>query len=111
MMNPVAVKSKSKAVRMLLITVFGYVLSLGPDAVLAMLRSYGVLSKSFDAMLLVSWMVDFATYTRSLVNLLIYAYYNGEFRQEINRLFCKRRLDSQNRTESLNLNLARSLTT
>ncbi|XP_020629603.1 neuropeptide FF receptor 2-like [Orbicella faveolata] len=112
MMNPVVVKSKSKAVRMLLITVFGYTLSLGPAAVLAMLRSYGTLnSKSFDAMLLVSWMVDFATYTSSLVNPLIYAYYNGDFKQEINRLFCKRRVDSQNRTEILNLNLARSLTT
>jgi len=47
-MNPVALKSKSKAVRMLVITVFRYVLSLGPAA---MLKSYGTLnSKSFDAM-------------------------------------------------------------
>lgn len=110
MMNPEAAKSKSKAVRMLIVTVFGYMLSLGPAAVLAMLRSYGALnSKAFDAMLLVSWMVDFATYTSSLANPLIYAYYNRDFRQEINRLFCKRRLDAQNRTEILNLNLARSL--
>ena len=113
MMNPVATKSKSKAVRMLIITVFGYTLSLGPAAILAMLRSYGALnSKPFDAMLLVTWIVDFATYTSSLANPLIYAYYNGDFRQEINRLLCERRLDSrQSRTEILNLNLARSLTT
>ena len=109
MMNPEAAKSKSKAVRMLVFTVFGYILSLGPAAVFAMLRSYSALnSKSFDAMLLVSWMVDFATYTSSLANPLIYAHYNRNFRQEINRLFCKRRLHAQNRNEILNLNLARS---
>ena len=112
MMNQVTAKSKSKAVRMLIITVLGYVLSLGPAVVLAMLRSYGTLnSKSFDAILLVSWTVDFATYTSSLANPMIYAYYNGDFRQEINRLCCKRRLDSQNRTEILNSHFARSLTT
>ncbi|XP_078352215.1 neuropeptide FF receptor 2-like [Oculina patagonica] len=45
MMHQVAARSKSKAVRMLIITVLGYVLSLGPAVVLAMLRSYGVLNK------------------------------------------------------------------
>ncbi|XP_020609961.1 neuropeptide FF receptor 1-like [Orbicella faveolata] len=91
MMSQVVAKSKSNAVRMLTITVFGYALSLGPAVVLAMLRSYGTLnSKSFDCLLLVSWMVDFATYTSSLANPLIYAYNNRAFRQEINRLFCKR---------------------
>ena len=92
MMSHVAAKSRSKAVRMLIITVFGYALSLGPAGVFAMLRSFGALnSKSFDCLLLVSWMVDLATYTSSLANPLIYAYYNGAFRQEINRLFCKRK--------------------
>ena len=92
MMNQVAAKSKSKAVRMLIVTVFGYVLSLGPAAVHAMLRSFGTLnSKSFVVILLVSWMVDFATYTSSLANPLIYAYYNAAFREEINRLFYKRK--------------------
>lgn len=92
MMCQVAVKSKSNAVRMLIITVFGYVLSPGPAAVLAMLRPFGILnSKSFGCLLLVSWMVDAATYTSSLANPLIYAYYNGAFRQEINRLLCKRK--------------------
>ena len=91
MMHQIAVRSKSKAVRMLIITVFGYVLSLGPAAVLAMLRSYGAFNNSsFDVMLLVSWMVDLATYTSSLGNPLIYAYYNGDFRKEVVRLFCKR---------------------
>jgi len=84
MMNPVALKSKSKAVRMLVITVFGYVLSLGPGAVLAMLKSYGTLnSKSFDVILLVSWMVDFARNTSSLVNPSIYAYYNGDLGKKL----------------------------
>ena len=92
MMSQVSAKSKSNAVRMLIITVFGYVVSLGPAAILAMLRSFGTLNgKSFDSLLLVSWMADFATYTSSLANPLIYAYYNMAFRQEINRLFWKRK--------------------
>ena len=91
-MQQVVARSKSKAVRMLIITVIGYVLSIGPAVVLAMLRSYGALnSASFDVMLLVSWMVEFATYTCSLGNPLIYAYYNGDFRREIIRLFRRRK--------------------
>jgi len=63
-------------------------LSLGPAAVLAMLRSYGVFNKSsFNVMLLVNWMVDLAIYTSSLANPLIFAYYNGDFRKEIVRFF------------------------
>ena len=92
MTNRVVAKSKSKAVRMLVITVFGYVLSRGPAAVFAMLRSFGTFnSKSFDFILLVSWLVAFATYTSSLANPLIYAYYNGAFRREVSRLFYKRK--------------------
>ena len=54
-MQQAALKSRCKAVRVLVITVFGYVLSLGAAIVLAMLRSYGVLEDtSFDVMLLVS---------------------------------------------------------
>ena len=88
MMHQVAARSKSKAIRMLIIIVFGYVVSLGPSVVLAMLRSYGVLNEtSFSVMLLVSWMVDFASYTSSLGNPLIYAYYNGDFRKELLRVF------------------------
>ena len=91
MMHKKAARSKSKAVRMLVITVFGYVLSLGPAAVLAMLRSYGALNNSsFDVMLLVNWTVDLAVYTSSLANPLIYAYYDGDFRKEIVRFFRRR---------------------
>jgi len=87
MTNHVVAKSKSNAVRMLVITVLGYVLSQGPAAVFAMLRSFGTFnSKSFDFILLVSWLVAFATYTSSLANPLIYAYYNGAFRREVSRL-------------------------
>ena len=88
MMHQVAARSKSKAVRMLIITVFGYVLSLGPAVVLVMVRSYGVFNKTpSGVLLLVTWMVDFATYTSSLGNPLIYAYYNGDFRKELLRIF------------------------
>ena len=92
MMHKLAARSKSKAVRMLVIIVFGYVLTLGPSVVFAMLRSYGVINNtSFDVMLLVSWLVEFATYTSSLVNPLIYAYYNGDFRNELVRLLPKKK--------------------
>lgn len=92
MMNKLAARSKSKAVRMLTITVIAYVLSLGPAVVLNMLRSYGAFNEtSFDVMLLVSWVVELATYTSSLGNPVIYAYYNGDFRKELRRLLCKRK--------------------
>ena len=91
MMNHVAAKSKSKAVRMLIVTVFGYVLSLGPAVVFAMVRSYGALNEtSFRVMLLISGIVDFASYTSSLGNPLIYAYYNRDFRKELLRTFRRR---------------------
>ena len=92
MMNKPAARSKSKAVRMLIIIVFSYAFSLGPAVIFTMLRSYGVLNSiSFDVMLVVSWVVEFATYTSSLRNPLIYAYYNGDFRKELVPLLCKRK--------------------
>ena len=91
MMNRVAARSRTKAVRMLVLIVLGYVFSLGPSVFLAMLRSFGVLNNlSFDVMLLVSWMAEFAAFTSSLGNPIIYAYYNGDFRKEFVRLFPKR---------------------
>ena len=84
MMNKLAASSKTKAVRMLIVILFTYVLSLGPAVILVMLRSYGVFNNtSFDVMLLVNWVVEFATYTSSLGNPLIYAYYNGDFGKEL----------------------------
>ena len=91
-MHKVATRSRTKAVRMLVMIVVGYVLTLGPSVVFAMLRSYGLLNNaSFDVMLLVSWVVEFATYTSSLANPLIYAHYNGEFRKELVRLIPKKK--------------------
>ena len=90
MMHKVKARSKSKAVRMLIITVFGYVLSLGPYVVVAMLRSYGLFNETpFGIMFLINGLVDFASLTSSLVNPLIYSYYNGDFRKEIVRLCCR----------------------
>ena len=89
MMHKVAARSKSKAVRMLIITVIGYVLSLGPAVVFSTLRSYGVLNEnSIGVMLLANWLVDFATYLSSLGNPLIYAYYSKDFRNELFQLRC-----------------------
>ena len=97
MMSKQAARSKSKAVRMLVIIVLAYILSLGPAVIFTMLRSYGVFnSTSFDVMLVVSWVVEFATYTSSLGNPLIYAYYNGDFRKELVKLFCKRKKQKGN---------------
>ena len=97
MMNKPTARSKSKAIRMLIIIVLAYVLSLGPAVIFTMLRSYGVFnSTSFHVMLVVSWLVEFATYTSSLGNPLIYAYYNGDFRKELVRLFCKSKKRKRN---------------
>ncbi|KAK2567889.1 Pyroglutamylated RF-amide peptide receptor [Acropora cervicornis] len=88
--NKTAVRSKVKAVRMLFISVTSYILSLGPGVVLPMVRSYGIFNNfSFDVILLVSWSAEFASYTSSLGNPLIYGYYNGDFRKEVLRLFHK----------------------
>ena len=91
MMHKVAARSKSKAVRMLIVIIFAYVFSLGPAVVFGMLRSYGMFNNtSFDVLLLVSWMIELAAYTSSLGNPLIYAYYNGDFRKELLGLLRKR---------------------
>ena len=90
MMHKVAARSKSKAVRMLIVTVFGYVLSLGPAALFSMLRSYGILrSMSFRDMLTVSWVIELVTLTSSLGNPIIYSYYNGDFRKELVKSCCR----------------------
>ena len=90
MMHKVAARSKSKAVRMLVLAVIGYALSLGPGALLAMLRSYGNLSNtSFYQKFAVSWMVEIVQLTSSLGNPIIYAYYNVDFRKELAKLFCR----------------------
>ena len=92
MMHKVAARSKSKAIRMLVLAVIGYVLSLGPAALFAMLRSYGNLNNtSFNHMFAVSWMVQIVTLTSSLANPIIYAYFNGDFRKELVRPFCKKK--------------------
>ena len=98
MIHQVAARSKSKAVRMLIITVFGYALSLGPTVIFAMLRSYGILNNaSFKVMLLVNWLVELATYTSSLGNPLIYGYYNRDFRNELYRLFREKKAENVHR--------------
>ena len=89
-MHKVAARSKSKAVRMLILAVIGYALSLGPGALLAMLRSYGNLNNtSFYQKFAVSWMVEIVQLTSSLGNPIIYAYYSGDFRKELVKPFCR----------------------
>ena len=84
MTHKIAARAKSKAVRMLILTVFGYMLSLGPVAVYAMVRSCGYLSgMSFGNILTASWALKLVTLTSSLGNPVIYSYYNGDFRKEI----------------------------
>lgn len=91
-MHKVAARSKCKAVHMLMITVSGYVLSVGPVVVFAMLRSFGIFNNaSFEVILIANELVGLATYTSSLGNPLIYGYYNKDFRRELSRLFCKRK--------------------
>lgn len=88
-LHKVAARSKFKAVRLLAITVLGYILSLGPSAVFSVLKSYGsVNNMSFSSILTVTWVIEFETLLSSLWNPIIYAYWNGDFRKEILKLFC-----------------------
>ena len=67
-MHKVAARSKSKAVRMLVLPVFGYTLSLGPACLFAILRSYGNHNNtSFHQLFAVSWMVEILTLTSSFM--------------------------------------------
>ena len=89
-MHKVAARSKSKAVRMLVLAVFGYALSLGPASLFVMLRSYGTFNNSsFHILFVVSWMVQILSLTSSVGNPIIYAYYNGDFRNEVLKQFCR----------------------
>ena len=89
-MHKVAARSKSKAVRMLVLAVFGYALSLGPASLFVTLRSYGNFNNSsFHNLFAVSCMVQILTLTSSLGNPIIYAHYNGDFRKEILKQFCR----------------------
>ena len=82
--------------RMLVLVVLGYVFSLGPSVLLAILRSFGVLNNlSFDVMLLASWIAEFAAFTSSLGDPLIYADHSREFRKELVRLLSKRKPKSE----------------
>ena len=90
-LHRVATRSKNKAIRMLIVTVFGYFFSFGPDVVFSVLRSYGVFkSASFTVTFLSAAMVELSMYASSLINPLIYAYYNGAFRRELQRLVCNK---------------------
>ena len=97
-MHKVAARSKSKAVRMLVFAVFGYALSLGPASVFVALRSYGKFNNtSFHQLFAVSWMVEILTLTSSLGNPIIYAHYNGDFRKELLKQFCRNNTKSSAR--------------
>lgn len=87
--HKVATRSKSKAIRMLIATVFGYFFSFGPDVVFSVMRSYGVFKNtSFTVTFLSVTIVELSMYTSSLINPLIYAYYNRAFRRELQILLC-----------------------
>ncbi|XP_074629835.1 neuropeptide FF receptor 1-like [Acropora palmata] len=87
--HKVATRSKSKAIRMLIATVFGYFFSFGPDVVFNVMRSYGFFKNtSFTVTFLSVTIVELSMYTSSLINPLIYAYYNRAFRRELQILLC-----------------------
>ena len=87
--HKVATRSKSKAIRMLIATVFGYFFSFGPDVVFSVMRSYGLFKNaSFTVTFLSVTIVELSMYTSSLINPLIYAYYNRAFRRELQILLC-----------------------
>ena len=101
-MHKVAARSKSKAVRMLVLAVFGYALSLGPASLFVTLRSYGNFNNtSFHKLFTVSWMVQILTLASSLGNPIIYAYYNGDFRKQLLKQFCRNNTKSSEPSSSV----------
>lgn len=104
MAHKVAARTKSKAVRMLILTVFGYMLSLGPAAVYAMVRSCGYLNgMSFGSILKASWAIKLVTLTSSLGNPVIYSYYNGDFRKEFVKSCFSRKNNNSTSFQSIEL--------
>ncbi|XP_068691218.1 neuropeptide FF receptor 2-like [Montipora foliosa] len=89
-LHKVAARSKYKAMRMLVITVAGYVFSFGPDVLLDIMRSFGVFDgASFGVVSTFTVTAELLVYTSSLLNPLIFAYYNRAFRNELQRFLCK----------------------
>ena len=81
-----ATKSKLKAVRMLVLMVLGFVLCWGPTNVLSTLRSYHLLDQeSFNVIAVVTMVAEILMYCSSVINPLLYGYYNGDFRRQVFR--------------------------
>lgn len=86
-------RSKNRMMHKVAARSLGYTLSLGPTTLFAMLRSRGFLnSSSFGDRLTVTWVTEFLTLISSLGNPIIYAYYNGNFRKELSKPFCRSRV-------------------
>ena len=90
--NRNAAKSKVKAVRMLALMVVGFVVSWGPTTILSMLRLFYVLDqKPYVVVFVVTMLAEVLMLSSSVINPVLYAYYNGDFRKQLVLTCCKSR--------------------
>lgn len=84
-----AARSKGKAVRMLIAVLVGFAFTWGPGMLLSMMRSYGLFHEShFNVILITTMLTETTKYCSSLVNPLIYAFYNSTFRKDLVNVCC-----------------------
>ena len=87
-MNNTVTKSKVKAVRMMILMLLGYVLCWGPRTLFDMLGSFNLLDNaSYSTMLIITAATRLLRFTSSIINPVIYAYYNSDFRRQFVREF------------------------
>ena len=88
--NRNAAKSKVKAVRMLVLMVVGFVVSWGPTTILSMLRLFYVLDqKPYVVVFVVTMLAEVLMFSSSVINPVLYAYYNRDFRKQLALTCCK----------------------
>ena len=84
--NKTVARSKTKAVRMVIMMVLGYSLCWGPITIFNMLQTYHIFKEAPHTTLIYLGMVTIVLLnSSSVVNPLIYAYYNSNFREQFVR--------------------------
>ena len=89
-------KSKVKAVRMLVLMVVWFVVSWGPTTILSMLHSYYELDQQpYVIVFVVTMLAEVLMYSSSVINPVLYAYYNIDFRKQLALTCCKCTCDAR----------------
>ena len=78
--NQAALKSKGKALRMLVLVVLGFVVCLGAPQVHDLMKSFG-----FKDQVAASYLALISQLSSSIINIIIYGFYSAEFKQGLKR--------------------------